>query len=245
MHSSPTRILAALIPAVLASQAPAETLNGVSVEVLARSTVQLPGGTVTFIRIRPPSLPTPPPAPQSAAIEPTAGELLTEARLAAKEHRTLSISAVTYQGSPIITELAWTRQADGRRFVAYSNVDFTHLTQLRDIETENVVYNWFPFVSAGEPAEIPAGVREALAVNGADPQYLFEGDEADAVAEASTLQALDFLIAYYQINKATLIAETARRKAEAEERERLAAVEAAKPKNETIYFWKNPNPTAR
>ena len=62
MPSSPIRALAFAVlfallplpPSVLAAEA--ETLNGVPVEVLAWSTVEVAGGTVTFVRIRPPAL---------------------------------------------------------------------------------------------------------------------------------------------------------------------------------------------
>lgn len=245
MHSSSTRILVAFALATVASAASGETLNGVPVQVLARSTVKLPDRVVTFIRIRPPAFPPRPAAPAPDSSEPSAEEVLAELRLAAKQHVTLSMTAVTYAGSPIITELSWTRQTDGRRFVAYSSADFTHLTQLRDIETPSTVYSWFPFVSEADPTELPSGIREALTVNGPEVEYLFEGSEADATAEDSTLQALDYLHAYYQLNKATLIADTARREAEAAERARQAAIQAALPKDETIYFWKNENPSAR
>lgn len=245
MYSRSLRFLATLVVASPCVTASAETINGASVEVLGRSTVKLPDRTVTYIRIRPPALPAPLPAPRPAPAEPTAEELATEARLAAKEHKMLSLNALTYAGNPFVTELSWTRASDGRRFVAYSNVPFIHLTQLSQIETATTVYQWFPFVSEADPGTLPAGVREALASGGAEPQYLFEGDENDATAEESTLQALDFLHAHFELNKDALIAATAQRQAEAEARERQAALDAAKPKQQTIYFWKNENPTAQ
>lgn len=206
--------------------------------MIARETVTLPGGSVTFLRIRPPALPAPPPAPPPRAA--TAAELLEEARLAAKPHRVLALSTVVCAGSPAITELSWTRPADGRRFVAYGNVDFTHLGQLHSFETADAVYQWFPFVSEGEPGQIPADIRQTLAASGPEPLYLFAGTEADALAEADTLAALDHLHAYYQLHAAELIADTARRRAESAERERQAAIEAAKPRHETVHFWKLP-----
>ncbi len=250
--------LRALVPLAFAaglispSVAFAETLNGIPVEVLSRHTVPQPNGSVTFIRIRPPALPAPPPSPVRTTLEPTPEELATEARRAAKEQRTIGLTAITYAGTPTVTELSWTRQDDGRRFVAYSPVDFTHLTQLQDIETSSAVYLYFPFVSPGDPAELAPGVREALsAAASADtdadspPAYLFVGDESDAAAETNTLELLDTLHAIWHLRAAELTALTARLKADAAERERQAAVEAARPKHEKIYFWKiEEHPTA-
>ena len=229
----------------------AETLNGVPVVVLSRSTTALSNGSLTFVRISPPALPPPPPPPVHTAPEPSAEELATEARRAAKEHRTLALTAITYAGTPTVTELSWTRQEDGRRFVAYSPVDFTHLTQLQDIETSSGVYLYCPFVSPGDPAELAPGVREALAAaapadSGAPPAYLFMGEEADLTAEADTLELLDTLHAIWHTRAEQLVADTARRQAEAVERERQAALEAARPKHDTILFWKaeDPEPSA-
>ena len=228
-----------------------ETLNGVPVEVLSRSITVLPNGSITFVRIRPPTFAPAPPPPVRIAPEPTAEELVAEARRAAKEQRTIGLTAITYAGTPVVTELSWTRQEDGRRFVAYSPVDFTHLTQLQEIETSSAVYLYFPFVSPGDPAQLAPGVREALAATASTeadadspPSYLFLGDEAEVAAEANTLELLDTLHAIWHLRSAELIADTARREAEAAERERQTAIEAARPKHHTIYFWKIERPPA-
>lgn len=222
----------------------AETLNGVPVEALARSTVKLPDRTITYIRIQPPALPSPPPAPPAPAQSETAEDRLAELRLAAKPYVNLAVTATTFVGTPTVTELTWTRD-NGRRFLAYSNVNFTHLTQLSHLETDTRVYGWFPFVYNGDPADLPAGVREALVAQGPEAQYLFEGSTADATEAESTLQALDYLHAYYQLNQKALIPDTARRQAAAVEQARLAKIKAAQPKDQTIYFWEIEKPAAR
>jgi len=179
----------------------AETLNGVPVEVLGRSTVKLPDRRVTYIKIRPPAIPAQsvtPPLPPAA--KPSPEEVLAELRREAKPQIQLGIGATVYAGSPTVTELSW-QLPDGRRFRAFSSVDFHHLTQLGHLETETTVYGWFPFFYNGDSADLPSGVREALTANSSDPQYLFEGTEADAVASKSTLQALDYLHVYFELNK--------------------------------------------
>lgn len=250
--SLPLTLLAATLPAAPSTaSATTETLHGVPVEVLSRNTVQTPDGSLTMVRLRQPVLPKPPaPPPQAAAPEPTAEELATQERRAAKDYRVLGLTAITYAGTPVITELSWTRQADGRRFVAYCAVPFEHLSQLRDIETSAAVYQYFPFVSEGDPALLAPGLREALAAAGTDadlpPAYLFVGDDADAAAESDTLEVIEHLLSHWHLHAPELIAQTAQRKAEAAERERQAALEAAKPKHRTLYFWKveSPEPPA-
>jgi hypothetical protein len=245
MHSSTTRILAAFAIAALASQTSAETLNGLPVEVLARSTVKLPDRVLTLVRIRPPAIPVlPAPSPSPVPAEPSAEEKLSALRREAKLQIQLSMEATIYAGSPTITELTWSTP-EGRRFRAYCSIDFTHLSQLYFVETASAVYDWFPFLTDGDPASIPAGVREALLGNGSGAHYLFEGNEADAAANESTLQAIEYLVAYFELHKTELIAATALRNAAAIEQQRLDAIKAAQPKDQTLYFWKNETPMTR
>ena len=241
MHSSSTRILGTLVLASLVSHGSAETLNGIPVEVLARSTVKLPDRVITFIRIRPPVFSAQPAVPPPAPVEPSAEEVLAQLRRDAKPFVQLGVRATVYAGSPAITELSWDSE-DGRHFRAFSSVDFTHLTQITELEVPNTVYEWSLFVSDGDPAGLPSGVGEALIANGTAAQYLFEGSEADAAANQSTLQALDYLHAFFELHKTELVAATAQRAAEAAEQERQAAIKAALPKDQTIYFWKNEPP---
>ena len=144
--------------------------------------------------------------------------------------------AIVYPGAPTVTELSW-NLPDGRSFRAFSSVDFTHLSQITELETTTTIYGWGILVSDGDPAELPVGVREALSA-APGVQYLFEGTEEDAQANESMLQGLDHLLAYYQLHEAALVAATASRKAEATEREHQAAEAAARPRHEKIYFWK-------
>lgn len=245
MQSIYTRSLAVVAFVTLASQTFGETLNGLPVDVLARGTVKLPDRVLTLIRIRPPAIPAlPAPPPSPVPTEPSAEDKLAALRREAKLQIQLTMEATIYAGSPAITELAWSTP-EGRRFRAYCSIDFTHLSQLFALETETAVYDWFPFLTDGDPASVPAGVREALLANGSGPQYLFEGNEADASANESTLQAIEYLVAYYELHKTELIAATALRKAAALELERQEAIKAAQPKEQTLYFWKNEPPVNR
>ena len=242
MASRSTRLFAPfLVPLALLPSAFAESLDGVSVEVVARRTAVLADRTVVYLCIRPPRLPAavPPAAPPTET--PGAEALQAEALRAAKTQVDLGLSAVVYAGSPAVTELSWTRP-DGHVCRAYSNVDFTHLADLAELETETTLYHWVPLITEGDPAALPGDVRAALAEAGAAAHYLFEGDEAEAQAEAATLQGIDHLHAYFQLHQTELLAATARRQAEAAEQARRAALTVAQPKTETLFFWKIENP---
>ncbi len=219
--------------------AAAESLDGVPVEILARRQVVLAGRTLVYLRIRPPALPAVAQTP--APVVPSEEEREAEARRDAKVQVSLGLAARVYAGTPIVTELFWTG-TDGRVFRAFSNVDFSHLTQFVQWETATTIYDWMPCVSDGDPAALPEGVRSALAAAGSGATYLFEGGEAEAQAEAGALEGLDYLLAYYQMHEAALVAATALREAEAAEQARRAALAATQPRTETVFFWKIENP---
>ena len=72
-----------LLAPPFAASLPAEELAGVPVTVLSRSVVEVPGGTVTYLRIRPPLLPTralpPPPSATPAPLSPAMQAALEQA----------------------------------------------------------------------------------------------------------------------------------------------------------------------
>lgn len=250
---SPLRFLVPVISLaspVLASAAEVEMLAGQPVTVLARSVVEVPNGTVTYLRIRPPALP-PKPAPTPPAPEtPLSPEQQAALeRAEAKPCVSLALTATVYtraDDSVAVTELAW---HDGdRRFTAWSTADWRLLRQLHDVETETHRFQYFPFIDAQPLAELPADQQPAgLALfpvapaPGALPEYFFEGTEADAAAAGPVLDALDHLLALYHVRHAELVAQLAdlaRREAEAAEQARLAAEAPAQPRHEKVYFWK-------
>lgn len=108
----------------------ADALDGIPVTVLSRSTVTEGERTVTYVRIRPPALPPRPVPTRAPAGEPSAADLTEWARLEAKPHLNLALSAVVHIGPPVVTELRW--RSAGREWVAWSNVDFRLLSQLTD-----------------------------------------------------------------------------------------------------------------
>ena len=232
------------------SAADTETLAGQPVTVLSRTVVEVPGGTVTFLRIRPPILPkrpaSPPPAPE-APLSPEQQAALDRAE--AKPCSTLALTATVYtraDGSAAVTRLAWLDGARG--FTAWSNADWRLLRQLNDVETETHRFQYFPFIDAQPLAELPpdqqpAGLTLFPATSAPDviPEYYLEGGAADAAATEPVLAALDQLHAHVHLHRAELIAQLAdltRREAEAAEQARQAAAQPPKPRNEKVFFWK-------
>lgn len=214
---------------------------------LARKVVDLGTHKITYVRITPPALPSLPVQPLIPAAAPSAEELAAQELRAAKAHGNLTVTGVVYVGSPTVTELTWTND-DGQSFRAWSNVDFRLLTQLRDIETENHVFMWFPFISEASVEEIPPESRPAglslFTVTDIAPEYFFEGTDEDMGKAAVTLAGLDYLHAYFQLNRARLAEDYTRRMAEAAAREEELKRNPPKPVDTVIHFWKNPAPAS-
>lgn len=213
---------------------------------LSRKVVDLGTHKITYIRVTPPRIPQSPAAPIPAPAPLSPEQVARYERRAVKVHATLSVTGIVYVGTPgvpTVTELSWSDEA-GRRFRCWSNADFRLLTQLNDIETETHVFMWFPFISEiplseVPPADRPAGLSLFTAADTA-PEYFFEGTDADMAAAASTLAGLDYLHALYEINRAQLAQDYARRVAEAKEQAEALAKNPPKPADSVIHFWKNP-----
>ncbi len=241
-------LLAAAHPSAFAADT--DILAGQPVTVLSRTVVEVPGGTVTFLRIRPPILPKrpapPPPAPE-APLSPEQQAALERAE--AKTYSTLALTATVYtraDDSAAVTRLAW--QDGGRAFTAWSSADWRLLRQLNDVETETHRFQYFPFIDTQPLAELPADQQPAgLALfpaapaPNAIPEYYLEGTADDAAATEPVLAALDQLHAHVHLHRAELVAQLAdltRREAEAAEQARQAAAQPPKPRDEKVFFWK-------
>ena len=248
MRSTSAALALAIIPAPVFA---AETLAGQPVTVLSRSVVVSSKGSTTYVRIRPPVLPPRPAPPPPAPEAPLSPELQAAIeRAEAKPYLTLALTATVYtraDGSAAVTLLTW---RDGERsFTAWSSADWRLLRQLNDIETETHRFQYFPFIDAQPLAELQTGQQPAgLALfpvapaPDAIPEYYLEGGAGDAAATEPVLGALDWLHAHVHLRRAELAAELARREAQAAEQARQSASEAARPKHDTIYFWKVENP---
>lgn len=235
---------ACVLPSLIAETA---NLQGTPVEVLSRSIVTLPNGSVTFIRIRPPVLPPkpiPPPPPPETPLSPEDQAALEREEL--KIYDTLSVTATVYthaDGTVAVTELTW--RDEERSFRAWSTADFRLLRQLRDISLETHRFQWFPFIDSMPLAEVPTGQQPfglqlfpSAPEPDALPEYCFEGTEAEAASVAPALAALDWLHAHYYLNKAELALDLARREAEGAAQAIKAAEDAKRPRHQQIYFWK-------
>jgi len=207
---------------------------------LARRVVAADTHKITYIRIRPPSLPLLPPPPTPRPL--TTEEQSTLARLAEKSYVTLNITATVYLGGICpVTKLRW-RDANGElSFVAWSNVDFRHLTQIHQFETENTVYAWFPFVDeivlaewpSDQPQPIPADLQFAPGFC----EYYLNAETAGLKSEETILAGLDYLHAYAQLNATQLKADFELRLAEAAAREKRLREHPPKTPDTVIHFW--------
>ena len=242
-HLAPILVRLVLLACAVLPPLSAEDIAGVPVTVLSRNVVATPRGTVTYLRIRPPTLPArpapPPPAPElQAALE----------RAETKHFAVLAVTAKVYtraDGTAALTELTWRDQT--RTYRAWSGADFRLLRQLNYIKTAAHRFQWFPFVDAVALAGLaPDKQPAALALfpsitetsDNTPPDYFLEGSAEDAEAAEPALAALDWLHAYYHVRRAELAADLHRLEAEAADQARRQTEEAAKPRHEKVYFWK-------
>jgi len=223
------------LPSALAA-AETETLNGVPVEVLARSTVTVGGRTITYVRItRPPALP---PVPATPSRAPSAAELAEAERLAAKACVDWQPTVIVHLRPPVVSELRL--ELGGRPDTVWTNVDFSVLASVSLWETATTVYSWHPTLTEVGPEDDvrPAGLELASG----PAEYLVEATPAEIAGHEADLAPLEALLAYHDLHREALLAEQARRAALASELARQAAEDRAKPKATTVYFWKNENP---
>jgi hypothetical protein len=220
-----------------------------SAPVLARKVVDMGTHKVTYIRITPPQLPAVPQPPPPPVTQPTPEQLAAEEARAAKTYEQLMVSVTVYPATattPLVADLNWWHE--GKRYQAWSNVDFRLLTQISQVETETHIFAWFPMVGEGSVEEIPAEQRPAglSLFTAADtaPLYYVEGTEEDMAAVAGTLAGLDYFHAYYQLHKPRLAEEYAQLMALIAERQAELEKNPPKPVDTTIHFWRAPAPAS-
>ncbi len=230
---------AAMVAAAGATQAIAAE---VTYSEVSRKEVRLGDHTVTLIRVRPPVLPKAVPAPAAPSRPLTAEEKAREERLAQKGYATLSLSVTVYLGGKTpVTELRWRDEGGGTEYLAYSNIDFRHLTQLSTLETETTVYSWFPFVEEWHLEDWPSDqkfpIPQGLNFSPTDAEYYVDEQAKRLKDQETTLAGLDYLHAYYQINHAKLKADYEKREVENAGRERRLRENPPKPPDVNVRWW--------
>jgi hypothetical protein len=224
-----------LAPSMAPAQQVAPTASTNFTEV-SRKQINRGDHTDTYVLVKPPILAKAPPS--QAPTPPTKDQLATAARQASKPSVGLTLTGIVYLGAQPITELTWTNDAGDKHYRAYSNIDFRVFTQMSVIETDDMVFQWFPFISAsdGQPdLTAHATALRQLSAAGNKADYVMEGTTADIKANANVLDALDYLHATYQVNKTQLLA--AYQKLQADNAAQLLQAENAPKPNATIYYW--------
>lgn len=241
MHSSQirTRSIRLFLPVALAIATPPALRSAVPDAVrdapeLSRGVSHTAdGGTTTFIRVAPPSLP-PPPAPLPS-VSPRI-ERQSEADAVGKPGEMLSPVVTVYPahaGLPVVSEIRW--QHAGRDWRAFSSVDFFHLTQLSTIETATTDYTWFPFVSLAALGDRTRPV--GLPIRPGQAEFWVDASAADIEAHPEAFATFQSLHALYQLEGPRLAAEHARREAEAAIQERKALARPKTKRPVIIRMW--------
>lgn len=210
---------------------------------LFRKVVNLGTHKITYVRITPPQLPALPQPPPVPVAQPTPEQIAAEEARAAKTYLQLSVSVTVYPATatrPTVSDLSWWHE--GKRYQAWSNVDFRLLTQISEVETETHIFSWFPFVGVGFLDEIPEERWPAgfalFGVADTTPVYYVEGTEADLTPVADILAGLDYFHAYYQVHYTRLAREYAELVALNEARAAELERNPPKPVDTVIHFWK-------
>lgn len=205
---------------------------------------------VVFHKVAPPALKKAAPAltPNRVTDELVLSRMPTDSR----EQRSLSLGIQIYDNE--VSELVWRK--DGQCIRAYSNIDFSYLTPVGQIESENVVFSLFAITSqttreresarlnrmreAGIDVE-PLFIPELSDFTGPDPEYIIYADEEEIIPE-ELFETLDALHAYYVEHESDLKAEALKRKALSEARERYKEANTRTKEPTVIHYWKVENP---
>lgn len=202
---------------------------------LGRKQVSVGDHVITYVRVLPPK----PQVVQSApASTPSAEEVAFAKRRESKRAELLFFSATVYPGP--VTELRW--RHDDREFVAYSNVDFRHLSQTPEIETDTTVFSLMGMISVLDGEVTPSPLPAGAAFSGTSAEYLVDCTESEMAANEPAFAALDAIHSFYEGNRGNLIAAAARRETEQAAKERAELEHPVKRSDPVIRFWKIDQP---
>ncbi len=220
-------------------------------QVLQTRRINLGNRSVILNRVAPPILP-PAPAPPLPPPEPILTleqqQALTERE--AKKSAVLFLSATVYDHQ--VTVLRWSDENGSYR--AYSNIDFTYLCGLGEIQTADAVYMLTMGLGEDSRAEILAfnsSITPEQAAAGLTPmevppaatdfsptraEYLVVEDPTHPVADAACA-AIDALHVYFDAHKQRLIEDHAKRMAARLAKEKWDKEHPPIPKDTVINFW--------
>jgi hypothetical protein len=212
--------------------------------------VQSGGKTITFQRLAPRAVETVPVEPVAAPVTQAASKFTPPANWSPPI--SLSLGATIYENG--VSELAWYHEGAAHRVL--SSMDFSFVAGLGQFQWQGKNYLVFiapskaPVAQAFQPArltpqpvftpkpppQLPSEVQNAIAQDG-QSRFVITQAPAGGASDARTLNALAALHAYYDANRAALIA-----KHEAAEAQRKAQEEYLKahPPVEqpvVIQFW--------
>ncbi|MDP1581222.1 MAG: hypothetical protein Q8M02_13185 [Candidatus Didemnitutus sp.] len=164
-------------------------------------------------------------------------------RVSNKRYESIMVSAYVHVGGETFTEIKWRDPEAETEYAAWSNVDFRLLVDPATLETETLVFFWFPFVMAF-PAEASDTAHPAGLAASGTPDYVLIGKAAELPSEHPLLQALDAVHAHVQLNREALEKRQHERQFQADEAERLLTAASQTKKTVTLRFWPLPRRNA-
>ena len=259
-HYQPAHLAALLIvfnwlciSAVFAQQTTSTPSNSgtsaITYKVIDSKKVHAGDHVITLNRVVPPVLPTPTPTPVSIPTPLTADQLRAIQAWEAKAHKLIMLEATVYDHQT--TEVRW-YDAGRQSIVAFSNIDFSCLSGIANIETSDTVYEYWIMILDNETSASLQGdpTSQALLANARRrlPQLQTSPDSKSSyfVSQSTNLvsgtndgiAALNALHSYYDANHATLIANYQKRTADYAAQQQYLKDHPPIPPNTVTNFWR-------
>lgn len=221
----------------------------INFEVLERRKVSLGNRSIILNRVAPPVLPVPPLPPPPPSAEQIAAREAMEALQPRKKYEVLFLSATVYDDQ--VTALRWSDQNGS--YLAYSNIDFSHLASMGEFQTDAAVYMLIMGIGSVERAQTPASDRTGnpqKAGEGRKPaetpllsefsptrsEYFVVDDPAHPVADEACA-AIEALHVYFDANKQRIVEDSGKRETARRAKEIWDKEHPPNPKDTVIHFW--------
>ena len=223
--------------------------SGLNFKVIESQTFDFGDQITIFNRVVPPVFKKPLPTTPTPIPTLTAAELRAIQAWEAKAHEWIMLEATVYDHQ--ITDIQWF-DAGHQSIRAFSNIDFTYLNGIANIETADTIYEYWIVVIdnettaslQGNPASMAllanARIRLPILRNspGIKSNYFISQSTNSTASTNDGIAALNALHSYYDANHATLIADYKKRTADyAVQQQYLKDHPPGPPPTITINFW--------
>ena len=168
-------------------------------------------------------------------------ELEAQQRRAAKQQKVLFFSATVFDHK--LTELQWSEE--GRKYRAFSNIDFQYFSGMGEIETADTIYTLMMALDSGTAETFAERTREfpqvALLPTDRVAWLPFEGFTPESTP---VVTEWDSIHRFFDTHREEMIRGYQQREAANAERERQLRENPPARKNTVIRYWRKTTPVA-